>query len=136
MDDSERSSRLALAGALRESADYYSAEQALRDSLSRSYYSVFHVGCVLIGRGFGNHAEFLKELQVVLGDDAAGRLLVAKVEEIQNLRIQADYVFDAVERYYEADLRKFRQAASDGLRLGHETYEALLKRIADNRKGP
>lgn len=129
MDDSERNSRVALARSLRESADN-SSEQALRDALSRSYYAVFHVGCVIIGKGFGNHSEFLAELRTVLSGDEEGRSLIAKVEEIQRLRIQADYLFDVVERFYEGNLDKFREAAASGLELGHEVFGVLLNRIA------
>lgn len=128
MTDSERNSRLALARALRESADH-SSEQEIRDALSRSYYAVFHVGCVLVGRGLGNHREFLQELRALLSDDAEGSSLMAKIEEIQRLRIQADYQFDAVERYYEGSLGKFQEAAANALGLGREVCQHLLNRI-------
>ena len=102
----------------------------MRDALSRSYYAVFHAGCVLIGKGFGNHSGFLTELRGVLGDDADGQSVIDKVEEIRNLRIQADYISDAVERFYGGKLDKFRDAAVNGLKLGQEVYGVLVNRIA------
>ena len=119
MDEPERQTRLALAEAIRESADH-SSEQALRDSLSRSYYSVFHVGCALLGKGFGDHKQFLQALKQRVGDE-----LGAKVEYLQSLRIRADYEFDAVGRVYR-NVDEFRRKALEGLRLGQEVYMELL----------
>ena len=123
MDQQEKDERRALAEALRESAD---GEQALRDALSRSYYSIFHLGCILLGRGYGNQEEFLRDLKAQLGakDD-----LGEKVKRLQELRIQADYRFDAVRRIYGGDPEKFRKEAFDGLKLGRDAYEDLLQRI-------
>lgn len=127
MDEQEVKERRAFAAALRESADRYLSEQMLRDALSRSYYSVFHLGCVLLGRGYGDQKGFLTDLQRQLGaSDDLGR----KVERLQTLRIQADYRFDALKRIYSGDLEKFREEAFDGLKLGREVYDALLQRIA------
>ncbi len=119
MDAAEREARLTLAQQLRESADH-SSEQALRDSLSRSYYSIFHVGCALLGKGFGDHKQFLRDLKSKVGD-ALGR----KVEELQNLRIQADYEFDAVRNRYGGEFAEFRRKARDVLKLGEEAYLEL-----------
>lgn len=125
MDDPERRARLALAQAIRESADH-SSEQALRNALSRSYYSVFHVGCSILGKGFGDHKQFLRELKQFLKElrGSVGDELGSKVEKLQDLRIQADYRFDAVGRVYES-LEEFRRQAADGLRLGQEVYREL-----------
>jgi uncharacterized protein (UPF0332 family) len=131
--DSEQKSRLALARALRASADQSTTEQSLRDALSRSYYSVFHAGCVLIGRGFGNHRDFLAGLRNALRDEADGRDLCDNIERIQKLRIQADYQSDAVERFYEGSPDKFRAAAVSGLTVGREAYRSLLNRIQAKR---
>ena len=126
MDKAEHEERQALARALRQSADGYLSEQSLRDALSRSYYSVFHLGCILLGRGYGSHEDFLKDLQGRLG---AGDDLLEKVRQIQNLRLHADYRFDAIRRIYGGDLEKFRQAAFDGLELGRRVYDELQERI-------
>ena len=121
MDDGERKSRLALAEALRESADH-SSEQALRDALSRSYYSVFHAGCTLLGRGYKSHKEFLRDLA---DSSKVNTKLAADVRSVYMLRIRADYVFDAIARFYADSLEEFRQRAVEGLRLGQEVYREL-----------
>ena len=126
LDERERKERWALAAALRESADRYLSEQVLRDALSRSYYSVFHLGCILLGRGYGSHDEFLRDLQGQLG---ANDDLWEKVKRLQDLRIEADYRFDASRRIYGGDPEKFQRAAFDGLALGREAYWELLQRI-------
>jgi uncharacterized protein (UPF0332 family) len=126
VDESEQKERLRLADGFRRSADDYSSERALRDALSRSYYSVFHLGCVLLRKGYGNHDLFLKDLRLALG---LGDELWRKVQRLQELRIQADYRFDAVKRIYEGDPQRFREEAFRGLALGLETYNELLKRI-------
>ena len=126
LDEREREERRVFAAALRESADRYLSEQALRDALSRSYYSVFHLGCILLGKGYGNQKEFLKDLKAHLG---AGDGLGKRVEDLQKLRTLADYRFDALKREYSGDVEKFREAAFDGLRLGREVYSELLERV-------
>lgn len=126
MDEQEREERLALAGALRHSADHYLSEQALRDALSRSYYSVFHLGCILLGKGYGSHDEFLTDLHGKLG---ASDDLWEKVKRLQELRIQADYRFDGLRRIYGGDPEKFQRAAFDGLAQGREVYSELLQRV-------
>ena len=126
LDDRESEERRAFAAALRESTDRYLSEQALRDALSRSYYSVFHLGCILLGRGYGNQKEFLKDLKAHLG---AGDGLGKRVEDLQKLRTLADYRFDALRREYSGDVAKFREAAFEGLELGREVYSELLERI-------
>jgi uncharacterized protein (UPF0332 family) len=127
VDQAEQKQRLRLADGFRRSADGYSSERALRDALSRSYYSVFHLGCALLGRGYGNHAQFLKDLRERLGSNDQ---LCDKVERLEELRIQADYRFDAVKRLYDGDSQRFREEAFRGLALGLETYNELLERIA------
>ena len=126
MDERERKERRAFATALRESADHYLSEQALRDAISRSYYSVFHLGCILLGRGHGSHDDFLRDLKTRL--DASDDLWM-KVKQLQELRIQADYRFDALRRIYGGDVEKFQEAAFEGLTLGREVYGELLRRI-------
>jgi len=126
LEEQEHKEREALAQALRQSADRYLSEQALRDALSRSYYSVFHLGCILLGRGYGNHEQFLKDLQGQLGttDD-----LWRKMKRLQDLRIEADYRFDALKQIYGGNPTKFRDEAFDGLALGREVYGELAKLI-------
>ncbi len=125
MDESERQGRLRLAGALRRSADHYLSEQALRDALSRSYYSVFHLGCALLGKGYGDHNKFLEDLHTKVEDNG----LSERVERLRDWRITADYKFDAVARDYDGDPERFRNAASEALRLGQEVYRELAERI-------
>jgi len=126
LDERERKERRVFAAALRESADRYLSEQALRDALSRSYYSVFHLCCILLGKGYGGQKGFLNDLKAHLGasDDLAER-----VKRLQDLRIEADYLFDALKRKYGGDVDKFRKAAFEGLELGREVYSELLERI-------
>ncbi len=126
LDEREREERRVFAAALRESADRYLSEQTLRDALSRSYYSVFHLGCILLGKGYGSHDEFLRDLQGQLG---ASDDLWEKVKRLQELRSEADYRFDASRRIYGGDPEKFQRAAFDGLALGREAYWELLQRI-------
>lgn len=131
MDEREREERRVLATALRQSADHYLSEQALRDALSRSYYSVFHLGCILLGKGYGSHKQFLRDLHGKLG---ASDDLWEKVKRLQQLRIQADYRFDALRRFYGGDPENLQRAAFDGLALGREVYSDLLDRIVQTDK--
>ncbi|MGH9352603.1 MAG: hypothetical protein ACRD2G_10650 [Terriglobia bacterium] len=126
MDKLEAEERRALGEALRRSANTYLVEQALRDALSRSYYSVFHLGCVLLGKGYGSHQEFLRDLRNRVGEDDG---LWEKMKRVQELRIESDYRFDALRRVYGGDLGKFQRAAFDGLALGREVYDELARRI-------
>ena len=131
MDASERTERLRLADGFRRSADDNLSESGLRAALSRSYYSVFHLGCILLGKGYGNHDQFLKDLRSALG---SGDGLWQKVERLQELRIQADYRFDAARRIYDDDLKRFREEAFKGLELGLETYNELMQRIGQEER--
>jgi uncharacterized protein (UPF0332 family) len=126
LDERERKERRVFAEALRESADRYLSEQALRDALSRSYYSVFHLCCILLGKGYGGQKEFLIDLKRHLGtSDDLGK----KVQRLQELRIQADYRYELLRRDYSGDVEKFREGAFEGLELGREVYSELLERI-------
>ncbi len=116
MDQSEREGRLRLAAALRGSANDYLSEQALRDALSRSYYSVFHLGCTFLGKGYGNHDEFLKDWRHKVDNDD----LSERVRSLREWRVTADYRFDAVTRDYGGDPERFRNAASEALKLGQQ----------------
>jgi len=126
LDKREREERLGLATALRQSADHYLSEQALRDALSRSYYSVFHLGCILLGRGYRSHKQFLRDLQRKLGvtDD-----VWQKVKRLQELRIEADYRFDGLRQIYGGDPARFQRAAFEGLALGQDVYGKLRRRV-------
>jgi uncharacterized protein (UPF0332 family) len=125
VDQSEREGRLQFAAALRGSADQYLSEQALRDALSRSYYSIFHLGCALLGKGYSNHDEFLRDLRAKVDDNE----LSEKVGRLRAWRITADYKFDAVARDYDRDPERFRNAASEALKLGQQVYKDLAERI-------
>ena len=76
--------------------------------------------------GGGSHDEFLRDLQRKL---AAGDDLWGKVKRLQELRIEADYRFDALRRIHGGDPESFRRTALDGLTLGREVYSELLQRI-------
>jgi len=80
-----------------------------------------------LGRGYGNHDQFLRDLRVALGSNHE---LWQKVDRLQKLRIQADYQFDAVKRNYEGDPKRFQEEAFKGLALGLEAYKDMLQRVS------
>jgi uncharacterized protein (UPF0332 family) len=92
-------SRLELAKALRELADG-SSEAALRNALSRSYYSIFHAANVLFGKV--SHGDIARKLGSIDLE------LESQVEKLQQLRSQADYDPNFVDREFKGDLERFR----------------------------
>ena len=86
--EEERRSRIGLSERLRESAEHLS-EAAMRSSLSRMYYSVFHIVVVLLGDEH-KHATMISKLKGL--DEVSGR----QYEELFKLRVQADYEKDFV----------------------------------------
>jgi uncharacterized protein (UPF0332 family) len=115
----QQKSRLALAEGLRQRADH-SSESELRDALSRSYYSLFHVGVVLLGRERIRHENLPKELESI--DPALART----VRELSKLRVSADYEPDMLKRDFGGDLELFRLKASEALERGRIAYQQLL----------
>jgi uncharacterized protein (UPF0332 family) len=114
--------RLALAQGLRQRADH-SSESELRDALSRSYYSLFHVGLVLLGREWIRHENLPKELESIDRD------LARTVGELSKLRESADYDPNMLTRDFSGDLELFRLKASGALERGRTAYQRLLDEI-------
>jgi len=119
-------SRLELAKALRELADG-SSEAALRNSLSRSYYSIFHASNVLFGRV--SHSDIAKRLG---GVDLE---LEAQVEKLQQLRSQADYDPNFVEREFKGNLEQFRLDVRRQVDEGLSVFNRILREIERNARG-
>ena len=117
------SSRLALAKALRELADG-STEAALRNALSRSYYSIFHAANVLLGKV--SHGDIAKRLGAIHVE------LEARVEKLQQLRALADYDPKLVEREYKGDLEQFRLDVRKQVEEGLSVFNRILREIERN----
>jgi uncharacterized protein (UPF0332 family) len=114
------SSRLALAKGLRELADG-SSEAALRSALSRSYYSIFHVANVLLGRvTHENVAEKLGEFDPELGE---------RVKDLRRLRSLADYTPGFIDLEFGGDVELFRQEARDKVNEGLKVFNNIVQEI-------
>ena len=121
----QQNMRLVLAGGLRELADR-SSQSELRDALSRSYYSLFHAGLVLLGREWIRHENLPKELERI---DAG---LAQTVRELSKLRESADYDPEMVTRDYGGDIERFRESVQDALRRGLDAYRQIVALISSN----
>jgi uncharacterized protein (UPF0332 family) len=119
-------SRLELAKALRELADG-SSEAALRNALSRSYYSIFHAANVLFGKV--SHGDIAKRLGSVDLE------LEAQVEKLQQLRSQADYDPNFVEREFKGNLEQFRLDVRRQVDEGLSVFNRILREIERNARG-
>ncbi|HWY20614.1 MAG TPA: hypothetical protein VNX26_05290 [Candidatus Acidoferrum sp.] len=119
-------SRLELAKALRELADG-SSEAALRNALSRSYYSIFHAANVLFGKV--SHGDIAKRLGSVDLE------LEAQVEKLQQLRSQADYDPNFVEREFKGNLEQFRLDVRRQVDEGLSVFNRILREIERNVRG-
>jgi uncharacterized protein (UPF0332 family) len=119
-------SRLELAKALRELADG-SSEAALRNALSRSYYSIFHAANVLFGKV--SHSDIAKRLGSVDLE------LEAQVEKLQQLRSQADYDPNFVEREFKGNLEQFRLDVRRQVDEGLSVFNRILREIERNARG-
>jgi uncharacterized protein (UPF0332 family) len=119
-------SRLALAKALRELADG-SVEATLRNALSRSYYSIFHAANVLFGKV--SHADIAKRLGSVDPE------LEAQVEKLQQLRSQADYDPNFVEREFKGNLEQFRLDVRRQVDEGLSVFNRIVREIDRNTGG-
>jgi hypothetical protein len=122
LSSEEQRSRLALAEGLRRLADH-SSESELGDSLSRSYYSLFHAILVLLGQPRIRHEDLPKRLEPV---DAQ---LAGTVREPSKLRERADYVPDLLAREYKGSLELFRVTTAEALERGRTCYRRLLDEI-------
>jgi uncharacterized protein (UPF0332 family) len=113
-------SRLELAKALRELADG-SSEAALRNALSRSYYSIFHAAYVLLGKV--DHDDIAKQL---------GRLfpgMEERVEKLHKLRSLADYDPKFVEREYKGNIENFQLDARERIAEGLTVFNRIVGEI-------
>ena len=119
-------SRLELAQALRQLADG-STEAALRNALSRSYYSIFHAANVLFGKV--SHGDIAKRLGSVDPE------LEAQVEKLQQLRSQADYDPNFVEREFKGNLEQFRLDVRRQVDEGLSVFNRILREIERNARG-
>jgi len=119
--DAKEKSRLELAKMLRELADN-SSEAAIRSSLSRSYYAIYHAAYVLLGNV--SHDELVDELGKVDWG------LADSVKTIRRLRMQADYDPHFVLREFSGDIALFRLEARKQLEQGLLAYERILAEIA------
>jgi hypothetical protein len=118
--DVTSSARWMLAKALRELADG-SSETALRNALSRSYYSIFHAAYVLFGK--------------VSHNDVATKLasldprLKEQVEKLQQLRMLADYDPKFLEREFKGNFEQFQVDAKRQIEVGLTVFNRILGEI-------
>ena len=119
----QQKKRLVLAEGLRQLADH-SSESELRDALSRSYYSLFHAGLVLLGRDRIRHENLPKALKDVDPE------LATTVDQLSKLRELADYDPEWVAREFGGDVDIFREKTADALELGRTAYRRLIDEIA------
>ena len=124
--DVTSSSRWMLARALRELADG-SSEAALRNALSRSYYSIFHAASVLFGKV--THEDIAKKLGTIDSD------LEARVKKLQQLRSLADYDPSFVEREFKGNLEQFRLDVRRQVDEGLSVFNRVLSEIERNARG-
>ena len=119
--------RLELAKALRELADG-SSEVALRNALSRSYYSIFHAANVLLGKvGHKNLARELENVEAGLGN---------RVDTLQELRQLADYTPELVALKYGGSFETFKQDAREKVNEGLWVFDRIVREIEErSRKG-
>jgi len=100
---------------LRELADH-SSEVELRNSLSRSYYSIYHAAKVLLDKiDHHNIAEELSKLNPQAG-------MEIEVETLQILRARADYDPTFVEREFGGNLEAFRIEVQKRLEQSREIF--------------
>ena len=118
----QQKARLALAEGLRERADH-SSESELREALSRSYYSLFHAGLVLLERDWIRHENLPKELASI------DPRLAQTVAELSKLRESADYDPDLVAREFKGDLEQFRVKTAVDVERGRTAYRKLREEI-------
>ena len=115
--------RLALAQGLRECADR--SEQELRDALSRSYYSIYHVARAWVAgeRTRIGHKELeakVREKDQHLADD---------IDRLRKLRETADYDPDMVRRDFNGDLESFRLEVNKELQTSRGIYSRLCRKL-------
>jgi len=107
-------SRFRLAKGLRELADH-SSEVELRNTLSRSYYSIYHAAKGYLDNvDHHNIAEELGKLNPPFGTE---------METLQILRARADYDPTFVEREFGGNLEAFRIAVQEHLEQGREIFQ-------------
>lgn len=118
--------RLDLAEQFLESAEH-SSEAAMRNSLSRMYYAVYHLAFAVFGKmAHGEYPSAIDELEPGLGES---------FRRLQKLRSEADYTPEFIASQF-GDRRARRSAFLGRLEEGRELYERLLElviRDADHR---
>ncbi len=114
--DSE-TARLLLAERLLESAEH-SSEAEMRNSISRIYYAVHHVGEALTG--VANHGQLpyaLNEIETGLGDD---------FKKLRDLRASCDYNPRFIEDQFQG-MDGFRSQFRELMDGARTLYERLLE---------
>ena len=99
----------------------------MRDALSRSYYSLYHLARVLIGREEGglDHGSLQKEVRQKYGVALADTL-----RELYRLRENADYNPEMVAQFYAGDIERFREGAEEALQRGSDVYRQIRALIS------
>jgi uncharacterized protein (UPF0332 family) len=113
-------SRLALARGLRELADS-SSEAALRNALSRSYYSIYHAAKALNRKI--NHDNLVSELEKV------EKGLGLKAGVIKQLRQRADYDPGFIDLEYGGSLEVFKKEARRQVNEGLNVFDRIVRQI-------
>jgi len=121
---SEKDSRLAMAQALRESADS-SSEQELRNALSRSYYSIYHAARVWVEREQGSLSHGKLQHAVQEKDPKVAE----DIKALYRLREDADYNAEMLSRDYGGDIERFRLAVIEALNKARIVYRQILDEI-------
>ena len=119
------SSRLALAKALRELADG-SSEAALRNALSRSYYSIFHAAKALDRKiGHDNLVSELEKVEKGLGEKAGA---------MKELRAKADYNPRFIDLEYDGSVELFKQEARRQVNDGLLVFNRIVREIEERSR--
>lgn len=120
MLDERQGARLSLAMKLRELADN-SSEIAIRSSLSRSYYAIFHAVDVLFDDV--NHENLISKVELL------DRALADRMKVIKRLRMQADYDPHMLDRVASGDIETFRFEALQRLEDARLIFKRVLQEI-------
>lgn len=96
------------------------SEHEIRNSLSRCYYSFFHLSHVVLGR-YRGHELVATEIGDL--DDALGHF----IRTLQALRIEADYIPDVVQRKYGGQLGEYRLRANLVLAQAQAQFRRMVK---------
>jgi len=128
MTEEEKQSRLLLGQQLRTQAEHRS-EIEMRQSLSRIYYTVYHVAAVLLGRVYAHN-----EIHVKLSALEGGDYLSSSYKQLQEARSKADYHHDWISREFDG-LDGFRVRFEELIQLGAELDERMRRLIEGKGAG-